>query len=68
MAAILESDALLSPEQAAQLLGVKRETLAIWRCCRRYNLPWCKIGRSVKYRRADIERFIEARTVGAISG
>ncbi len=57
--------ALLSAEQAAELLDTNTGTLAVWRCTRRYpTLRYVKVGRSVKYRLADIEAFIEARTVG----
>ena len=59
------SDPLLSPEQAAEMLGVSVGTLSVWRCVRRYPaLRYTKIGRSVKYRLSDIERFISSRTVG----
>ena len=34
-------------------------------CTKRYNLPMVKIGRVVKYRRADLDDFIAARTVSA---
>lgn len=57
---------LLSPEQAAALLGVSPGTLCVWRSVRRYNLPFVKIGSRVKYRRTDLESFISARTRGAV--
>jgi hypothetical protein len=50
-------------KQAAEILGVTAGTLSVWRCTRRYPLPYVKIGRAVRYRMADIERFIESRTV-----
>lgn len=57
---------LITPAVAANLLGVKVETLATWRCTRRYPLPFVKIGRRrVMYRRADIEAFVED---GAVCG
>lgn len=55
------SEPLLTPNEAARLLGIKVETLAVWRSTKRYALPYCKIGRSVKYRLQDIEIFIESR-------
>lgn len=55
---------LLSPAEAAEILGVKVDTLTVWRCTKRYNLPWVKVGRSPKYRPEDIEAFISERTVG----
>lgn len=50
---------LLTPQQAAEFLGVTIGTLAVWRCTKRYPLPFIKIGRRVKYRIADLNQFIE---------
>ena len=51
---------LLSRAEAAAYLGVAKQTLAIWSCTKRYDLPFVKIGRLVKYRVADLDKFIEA--------
>jgi len=51
---------LLTTPEVAELLGVREETLILWRCRRRYPLPFFKIGRLVRYRRADVLNFIEA--------
>ena len=56
---------LLTPNQAAEYLGLKPQTLATWRCNARYGLPFIRIGRSVKYRLADVENWLKSRTVGA---
>ena len=56
---------LLSREQAAEYLGVKEQTLAVWGTTRRYSLPFVKVGRLAKYRLADLDSFIARRTVGA---
>ena len=58
-----ESD-LLTREQAAKYLGITPRTLAVWACVGRYNLPYVKVGRLVKYRRTDLDAFISRRTVG----
>ena len=50
---------------AAEILSVSPGTLAVWRCTRRYPLPYQKIGRAVRYRIADLEAFAQSRTVGA---
>ena len=50
---------------AAQYLGLKDHTLEVWRSSGRYDLPFIRVGRRVKYRRADLDRFLESRTVGA---
>ena len=54
---------LLTAEEVAEILGVKINTLAYWRCKGRYRLPYVKVGRSVKYRVKDVDEFIESRTV-----
>jgi excisionase family DNA binding protein len=50
---------LLTPEQAAAILTVKSSTLEIWRCTKRYNLPYIKVGGAVRYRRSDLENFLQ---------
>jgi len=50
---------LLTRREAAAYLGVSEQTLAIWKCTGRYNLPYVKIGRLVKYKRADLDAFIQ---------
>jgi hypothetical protein len=54
----------LTPSETAAILGIKSETLSVWRCTRRYALPFVKIGKKVFYRGADIQKFIESRTIG----
>jgi hypothetical protein len=54
---------LLSRQEAAAFLGVKPQTLHAWACNRRYKLPFVKVGAKAMYKIADLERFIESRTV-----
>ena len=64
----LGPQSLVTPGQAAEILGVTEGTLGVWRCTRRYpGLAYVKVGRSVRYRLADLERFLEQRTVGGES-
>jgi excisionase family DNA binding protein len=51
----------LTEIEAAEFLGVRRQTLAAWRCLGRHDLPFEKIGRLVRYRMADLEAFCAAR-------
>ena len=60
------SEENLNTQQAAQLLGVKDSTLEIWRCTKRYALPYIKVGRLVRYRRSDLVRWLESRTRGGV--
>lgn len=61
---LLPKSDLLSREQAAEYLGVTSQTLAIWASTKRYELPYVKIGRLVKYRKSDLDKFIMSRIQG----
>jgi predicted DNA-binding transcriptional regulator AlpA len=52
---------LLNRKEAAKLLNVSPGTLAVWDCVKRYDLKPLKIGRAVRYRLSDINRFLEAQ-------
>jgi excisionase family DNA binding protein len=56
---------LLAEDDAAEVLGVSPGTLQVWRSTKRYGLPYLKIGRLVRYRRADLLAWLESRLVGA---
>ncbi len=53
---------LLDEQAAARLLTVAPGTLGVWRSTGRYNLPFLKVGRMVRYRRADLIAWLEKRT------
>lgn len=57
--------ALLTPEQAAEYLGSTAKTLERWRVTRAYSLPYVKLGRLVRYRKADLDAWIASRVVAA---
>ena len=52
---------LLDDKQAASVLKTKPATLSVWRTTGRYNLPYIKIGRLVRYRAGDLKAFINGR-------
>jgi excisionase family DNA binding protein len=58
-----ESD-LLTRDQAAAYLGIATRTLAIWKWAKRYDLPYVKIGRLVRYKRSDLDAFIRRHSSG----
>jgi excisionase family DNA binding protein len=60
-----KSDLLTRP-QAAEFLGVKEQTLAVWKTNNRYGLPYIKVGRLVRYRLRDLEAFLERRRCGDV--
>lgn len=43
---------------AARVLGVKTSTLAVWRSTGRYDLPYMKVGRLIRYRVSDLADFL----------
>ncbi len=55
---------LLTRKEAAAYLGLAERTLAIWACTGRYRLTYIKVGRLVKYRKADLDAFLNNRTIG----
>jgi excisionase family DNA binding protein len=63
--AIPDYPKLLTRVEAAAYLGVRPQTLATWASLGRYGLPVIKVGRCVRYRMADLERWLAARTEGA---
>jgi predicted DNA-binding transcriptional regulator AlpA len=57
------NDRLIDEAEAAEILGIAKQTLSVWRCTGRYGLPFVKIGRLVRYRLRDLEQFISDRTL-----
>jgi len=53
---------LLDEKQAAEHLTVSPGTLSVWRSTGRYNLPFVKIGRMVRYRVSDLDAWIAGRS------
>ena len=54
------ASALMTESQVAELLGVRPHTLAVWRSTRKVPLLYVKVGRAVRYRRTDVEAFLQA--------
>lgn len=53
---------LLDDRAAAAYLNLSPGTLSVWRSTGRYSLPFLKIGRKVRYRRADLDAWLELHT------
>lgn len=49
---------LLDRKEAAKYLRVSPGTLAVWDCLKRYELRPLKVGRSVRYRKSELDSFI----------
>jgi len=55
---MLETDCLLKPAEAADYLGLTLAT--IYTKASRRQLPTVKVGRSLRFRRADLDKLIKA--------
>ena len=53
---------LLDEKTAANYLDLKPGTLSVWRSTGRYQIPFVKVGHRVRYRRADLEQWLQSRT------
>ncbi len=64
MKQIGSNDPLLDRKEAATYLGLKNHnTLAVWDCIKRYDLKPVKVGRAVRYRRSELDKFLERSLV-----
>jgi excisionase family DNA binding protein len=60
---------MLNRPEAAEYLGIQTQTLAAWASLGRYAIPYYRIGKSVRYRVADLDAWLEQRrTEGTTSG
>jgi hypothetical protein len=70
MTSLIEMDDLLSNEQAARILGVKKNTLEIWRH-KGKGPPFIKLGEHpsspIRYQRSRVIAWVEARTFSSTS-
>jgi len=53
---------LLTPEETANYLGVKVQTLAAWRTSKKYNLPYVKIGKIIRYQQYLVNKWLAENT------
>lgn len=57
--AIDDSRALLTTAEAASILGIGKSTLDQDRLFGRLGLPFVRLGRSIRYRRSDVEAYLQ---------
>jgi hypothetical protein len=57
----LIDDSLVSERVAAEFLGLACSTLSAWRSLGRYDLPYHKAGRLVRYKISDLKEFLAKR-------
>jgi excisionase family DNA binding protein len=63
---VLDSPKFLNNDQAAEYLGIRPQTLKMWRCLKRQAIPFTRIGsRMIRYRKHDLDAWLSAREVSA---
>lgn len=63
MSAIIKKTDLLTTDEAAEMVGVKPGTLVNWRCTKKENIPYIKIGSKVFYKEKDILDWVDQKRV-----
>ena len=53
----------VDPVVAAQIIGVKINTLASWHCTKKETIPFYKIGSKVRYKISDLIAWKESKRV-----
>ncbi len=59
----MQPNTLMTPDDAATYLAINVRQLQLDRTTKR-NIPFVKIGRLVRYSKADLDAYIAAQTVG----
>ena len=60
------NQAYVTEKEIARKLGLVPETLQAWRRTAK-GPPFVKLGRAIRYRLKDVEAWLAAQTVGAVS-
>ncbi len=58
---LTRSGDLLAEKEAADFLQLAPGTLSVWRSTGRYALPFLKVGAKVRYRRGDLQSWLDSR-------
>ena len=58
----LDQDAIINTDQAAALLCTPKGTLIKWRSTGENKIPVIKIGRNVRYRVSELNKWLEANS------
>ena len=57
----------IPPKPPPASLSLKPQTLAVWRTQKKYGLSYVRVGSRIRYRLADLEKFLESRTVNGVA-
>jgi excisionase family DNA binding protein len=57
----IDNNQLVDNKTAAEILQISHRTLMIWRSSGRYGIPYIKIGTKVRYKRGDLQAWLDSR-------
>lgn len=60
----MENQKLIDEFEAAAILGISVKSLRTWRSTGKVVIPFCKIGKSVRYSPAILQEYITLHTQG----
>lgn len=53
----------MTPIEVADYLSISVRTLAKWRSIGSPNIPYIKVGRCIRYKKSDLEAYLDEHTV-----
>jgi len=60
---VLAFDTFLTSRQLAERFGFEEQTLRVWRCTGRGDLPFIRLGKkAIRYRLSDIQEYLQRNT------
>lgn len=63
-----EQQNLITPEQAAEYLGVSVRSLNKWRSTKTVNIPYKKISKCVRYSVPELDAYLSQNSFNSIAG
>lgn len=66
MSISINDDLIITPAEASKLLRTPEATLSKWRSTGDHNIPYLKIGRNIRYRTADLKKWLDAHVKGGV--
>lgn len=60
----IKLETIFSRKEAAAYLKISPSTIANWACQKKFVIPYFRVGRSVRYRKCDLDEFIQRGKVG----
>lgn len=58
----LDKPDMMTAKQAAEYLGIKVQTMALWRCKKMYDLAYIRVGGKIFYQKSVIDEWVKSRS------